>query len=203
MYPLDLAILKQVLNKHALIFLLLLLMSAIFCAFGFGFLYFSSELAAKIGGGIFAVLGIFLLLFNFATNFNSVKYYYEHGLLKKHGIEVLAIITNKNQEDYVPKQDTDDEIRTTDADIERELRIEYRYIYQSINCIGNGLFNIQSVFDGLEIGEKIPIMILPQKPSINLPRMTKIASLVKRKGLPNDSAENTTQVSEPLIDFEI
>jgi hypothetical protein len=203
MYPLDLSILKQVLSKHSGLFLALLLMSAIFCAFGFGFLFLFPELVAKICGGIFAAVGIFLLLFNFATNFNSVNYYYQHGLLKKYGIEVLAIITNKSQQDYVPKQDDDDDRPMTDADIERELIIEYSYIYQGVKYDRAGEFSNQAVFDGLAIGEKIPVMILPQRPNVNLPRMTKIASQVKRKGLSINAAENTTQSAELMVDFEI
>ncbi len=203
MYPLDLAILKQVLSKHALIFALLLLMSIMFCAFGFGFIFFAIGLGAKIGGGIFALAGIFIMLLNLAVNFNSVKRYYQHGLLKKHGVEVQALISNKAQEDYVPKQDYDDDRIITEADVERELHIEYSYIYQGVKYDSDGLFSNQTVFDGLAIGEKIPVMILPQKPNINLPRMTKIANQVKRKGLQNSNAENKTQVSEALIDFDV
>jgi hypothetical protein len=202
-YPLDLAILKQVLNKHAVLFFSLLLMSLVFCAFGFGFLFFADGSIAKITGILFAGIGIFILLLNFASNFNSVKLYYQHGLLKMHGIEVQAIINHKAQADYVPKQDADNDTPQTDADIERDLTIEYQYIYQGIQYDGYGLFSNQTVFDGLAIGEKIPVMILPLKPNINLPRMTKITNQVKRKSLPNYSAENTKQINEALIDFEL
>jgi hypothetical protein len=52
---------------------------------------------------VFSSAGLAILIFTFASNYSSINYYYEKGLLKQYGQEDQAEINNKHSEDFNSK----------------------------------------------------------------------------------------------------
>lgn len=204
--PLERKLMRAVLKQHAGIFLLLLCMSLIFAGIGAAVIYFKAaeDGGLYIFGGLFLLAGISIFIFNLISNYSSVQYYYEKGLLKQYGREVNATITDKRVDDAIVKNIPN----SSDADTttERDCIIAYSYVFGGKKYDAESFLDSQALFDQLEIGQRIPILVLPQQPETTYPRIKKLKAMLKMNlQQAKKSVENGTeniQVSQGLMEEE-
>jgi hypothetical protein len=190
--PWDWPLMRQVLRKHALLFSLLVLMGASFSiAGGLVAWYLGNGL---IFGLIFLVSGLGILGFAFISNYSSCLYYYEQQLLNKYGKHTLATIT-QTFINNTPVQ-TGPEI-PTDLD-EIYLSIAYRFTLLGKPYQGASIVNEFALFNAINIGMQVPILVMQNHPSVTRLQATKLKAELNPKTTVNQ--EQNKVISQPLLE---
>jgi Ni/Fe-hydrogenase subunit HybB-like protein len=101
--PFERKLLLSVIKNQLCFFMLLPSMGLIFSCTGVAMIYFTHEALPHFIGSTFLLAGLAILIFAFISNYSSIKYYYEKGLLKQHGREVQAETINKRTENFNSK----------------------------------------------------------------------------------------------------
>jgi hypothetical protein len=195
--PFDSALFKKVVARHLFEFISLFALGMVFVFMGGGFAYYFTGIPVKIFGCIFVSAGLGILVFDFVSNISSVRYYYEQGMLKKHGLEILAKITEKHVAEFRERKRTSREVLA----VERDLRIGFRYSFNLVSYDSECILDKQALYESLEIGQEIPVLILPYKPDVAYPRIGKLTSRMKLKNSrPVAEPDDNAVVSESLMD---
>lgn len=188
-------IMKKVLHKHLLLFLLLGIMGSICTTLGISGLMFG-DLHMQVIATIFALLpGLFILGFNLKSHYDSCMYYYEHALLKKYGKSVIATVTKKTIDRAVERNKTSNE---TNLDI---LSITYQFTYLRKPYEGESTIDLQILFNAIQIGMKVPILTMKDHHHITRLQSTKLKrqlNLTKQKPA-NNTIKKQAAVSQPLM----
>ena len=198
---LDFALLREVWRKHALAFVLLL-------GFGTLFLLVSLVLFFRIWlpdthHGIpllifllvFGACGLFIIGFACVSNLSSMRHYYEKGLLRQHGLNITAIVTEKKREECVAE--LRDETRRINVD-EVLLTVGFRFQFAGEEREGAGILTSEALFNALEVGQTLPVRILPWLPESGSIRQRALSNQLKK--FAEDKGNSRT--GEPLIDSE-
>jgi hypothetical protein len=171
-------------------------MGLIFSCTGVAMIYFTHEALPHLIGSTFLLAGLAILIFAFISNYSSIKYYYEKGLLKQYGREVQAEIINKRTENFNSKAFRS----TSDSSIiiERDCIIEFRYMFSGKIYESESYLNDETLFNKLEIKQTIPVLVLPQLPETAYPRINKLKNLLKVSNA-EENRSDLISVSQSLI----
>jgi hypothetical protein len=200
--PLDSALLKKITVDHLVSFLTLLVLGAVHIGFGCMAIYVINGTTAKIVGCVFILAGTGVSIFNFYSTVSSIRYYYEKSLLKKYGREVLAKVTEKHIDEFFEKNNHSSSTKRPLA-IERDYRIGFRYSFNGASYDSECFLNKQALYEILEIGQEIPILILPSKPDVAHPRIRKLTARIKtQKPKSTATPESDVVIGESLLDEE-
>ncbi|HKS32205.1 MAG TPA: hypothetical protein VJS14_00620 [Enterobacteriaceae bacterium] len=201
---LDFALLREVWRKHAPAFVLLLGLGALFLLVSL-VLFFRVWLSDAHHGIallifllVFGSCGLFIVGFACVSNFSSMRHYYEKGLLRQHGLNITAVITEKNREECVAE--LRDESRRINVD-ELLLTVGFRFQFAGEEREGADILTSEALFNALEVGQTIPVRILPWLPESGSIRQRALSNQLKRtQSIPEE--DNNSRTGEPLIDNE-
>lgn len=146
---------------------------------GWGLAWFGSDASADsdwllyIIGGAFSLPMVIILI----SLPSSVSYYYEKSLAKKYGVDKTARVTGKRIDEY--------NYRAKHGDFYEDMQefdyiVEYGYTFFGEHE-GEFILEEKDVFDGIEVGDEIPIRVLSFRPQFSYPRRS---TLAKQLGLP-------------------
>jgi hypothetical protein len=197
--PVGSALLKNITIQHLPFFLVLFILGAVFSCVGGGLIYYSTEISIKLFGCLFMLPGLGILIFAFVSNIKSISYYYNKCILKTYGREVLAKITEKHVDEFIDRNNRSD-ASEEDVVIERDYRVVFCYSFNAASYNSECFLDKQELFESLEIGQEIPVLVLPYKPDIAHPRIKKLTFQMKLKN-PEQFAkpENNVITSESLL----
>ena len=198
---LDFALLREVWRKHALAFALLLGLGTLFLLVSL-LLFFRVWLPDAYHGIpllifllVFGACGLFIVGFACVSNFSSMRHYYERGLLRQHGLNITAIVTEKKREECVAE--LRDETRRINVD-ELLLTVGFRFQFAGEEREGADILTSEALFKALVVGQTIPLRVLPWIPENASIRQRALSNQLKNA--PEDSGNSRT--GEPLIDSE-
>ena len=198
---LDVALLREVWRKHALTFSLLAGLGALFLLVSLG-LFFRVWLPDAHHGIllliftlVFGACGLFVLGFACISTISSVRHYYEKGLLRQHGLNITAVVTEKKREESVAE--LRDETRHIKVD-ELLLTVAFRFQFAGEAREGADILTSESLFNALAVGQTIPVRILPWRPESGSIRQRALSHQLKN--LADDKGHSRT--GEPLIDSD-
>lgn len=201
---LDVALLREVWRKHALAFVLLMGLGALFLVVSLA-LFFRLWLPDEQHGILlllfilaFSVCGLFILCFACFSNVSSMRYYYQKGLLRQQGLNITAVVTEKKREECVAQ--LRDETRRINID-ELQLTVRFRFQFAGESREGEDILTSEALFNALEPGQTIPVRILPWKPESGSIRQRALSNQLKRAQIIQED-DNNPRTGEPLIDSE-
>ncbi|WP_437888759.1 hypothetical protein [Phytobacter sp. V91] len=198
--PVDFQLLRQVAGKHVLLFVLMsgfglfsLAVSGLILWRGF----VDARASLWIFGGLFFCLGLFLIGFACISCLSSVRYYYEKGLLKRHGLNLNATLVSKSRVATDITLDINRNARHEHIDeLELSVGFEFQFAGQSWQCAD--LITSEKLFDALREGQTIPVRILPWIPERAAVRQRALLNQLKRE---NERAEDDNlRIAKPLIE---
>jgi len=196
---LDFALLREVWRKHALVFILLLGLGTLFLLVSLA-LFFRVWLPDVHHGILllifllaFGACGLFIVGFACVSNVSSMRHYYEKGLLRQHGLNITAIVTEKKREESLAE--LRDETRRIKVD-ELLLTVGFRFQFAGEEREGADILTREALFNALEVGQIIPVRILPWLPESGTIRQRALSNQLKN--LSEESGNSRT--GEPLID---
>jgi len=200
---LDFALLREVWRKHALAFVLLMGLGTLFLLVSL-VLFFRVWLSDAHHGIpllifllVFGTCGLFIVGFACVSNFSSMRHYYKKGLLRQHGLNITAVITEKNREECVAE--LRDESRRINVD-ELLLTVGFRFMFAGEEREGVDIVTSEALFNTLEVGNTIPVRILPWLPQSGSIRQRALSNQLRREQrIPVDDNPRT---GEPLVDGE-
>ena len=193
--PKDGPLMRQVLRKHLDILSIFSGMGLLFSIIGGAVIWWTHDGGEVIIGAVFLLAGLAILGFGLYSVYSSCLYYYEQGLLNKHGKQVEAIITAKSKQEAVDRNGTS---KPEDDVIETDLSVTYRYEwlrrpYESASMIAD-----MRLFEAIEIGMSVPILVMPSHPTITRLQSKK---LKRQLNLTNKIGQNSNEqpVSKGLM----
>lgn len=198
--PVDVALLRQVVRKHLVVFILVFGLGLLFSAlslliFGSG----DGRLMRWICSGAFLGVGLFLIGFAFKSTLSSIRYYYQKGQLKRHGLNLNARVVRKVRAETDIQLELERHSRHEHID-ELELKVwfDFQFDGQTWQCAD--LLSNEKVFDALNEGQLIPIRILPWAPESASIRQRALLNQLKRDDLRTQPDDSRT--GKPLIEFD-
>lgn len=196
---LDFALLREVWRKHALAFVLTVGLGMLFLLVTL-VLFFRVWLPDAHHGIpllifllVFGACGLFIVGFACVSNLSSMRHYYEKGLLRQHGLNMTAVITEKKREESVAE--LRDETRRINVD-ELLLTVGFRFQFAGEEREGADILTSEALL----VGQTIPVCILPWIPESGTMRQRALSNQLKRtQNIPEDDDKRS---GEPLIDSE-
>ncbi len=200
--PVDFQLLRQVARKHVLLFVLLSGFGLFFLAVSGLILWRGFEdprISLWIFGGLFLCLGLFLIGFAFVSCLSSVRYYYEKGLLKRHGLNLNATLISKSRMETDITLDINRNTHHEHID-ELELNVGFAFQFDGQTWQGADLIHSEKLYDALREGQTIPVRILPWAPGSASVRQRALLNQLKRED--ERVEEDNPRIAKPLIDID-
>lgn len=187
--PFDFAVWKQVIKSQATLFFILIFMSLLFLAFGFGIWFGINDGLARAIGMIFIFVGAGICVLALISTYNSCQYAYGQALLKRYGKELNATLIEKEDityyaqlaspDDYPEGKTWDNQIPPKISELpddakmpsEPEFRLAYRYRWDGKDYASEAIIDDSQVFAKAKIGDTVPIILLPQSPIVTQIRL--------------------------------
>lgn len=132
-----------------------------------------------IFGGLFALIGLFLFITAFVTTYSSIDYYYGLALLRKHGIEVDGVLTNKEAECEFRQEYNHRNEPAGEGYYECNLLVEFDFQFNGENHSGAFYLSKVETFDKLREGDPVPLKVLRLDPSVYKVRERRLANMLK------------------------
>lgn len=195
----DFPLLKHVFGKHALMFGLMAGMGLAFAGVGGAGAYFSDELAPRLAGILFLLIGVGTVVLACHMNISSISYYYSRGMLRKHGVDVVGSITDKRCEDAIVYR-VPNNVTKVPVGADRDLWVDYAYRYDGSDYQGTFACEDPTLFAALQLEQHVPLRVLRHEPAVSHPRLRKLKHQTARRKevrLPN----NIT-LGEDLVKFD-
>lgn len=138
-----------------------------------------TEVGVMIFGGLFALIGLFLFISAFVTTYSSIDYYYGLALLRKHGIEVDGVLTNKEAECEFRQEYNHRNKPAGEGYYECNLLVEFDFQFNGENHSGAFYLSKVETFDKLREGDPVPLKVLRLDPSVYKVRERRLANMLK------------------------
>lgn len=176
----DRSLLWTAIKDNLDIFFLMLGIGLICAIVGGGVFYLGfGEWGAMIFGGLFALIGGFLSFYSFIATYSSISYYYEQALLRKHGVEVDGVLTQKTA-DCQFYQDYDHNGRPLGEGYHLcNLLVEFEFQFKGETYSGAYYLNKLETFDKLQEGDPVPLKVLKLDPTAHKVRERRLANMLK------------------------
>lgn len=191
----DLKLLFTTVKDHLWGFLGLLLFGCLFSSVGGAIAWYADSWLIRIFFGVvFGGVGLFLIPASFVVNWSSIQYYYRQGLLKQHGVRVDAVLVDKSADCQVVR---DYDSRTRDMTNESkvcDLWIEFEYQFEGQHFAQSAFVRQASVFDRLQLGDVVPLLVLQPRPSVCKVRERRLDNLLKGR-----VPESPSQIPEGAV----
>ncbi len=170
--PLSWPLLLQSVRRHLAFFFILFFLGLPFAAVGIGLLWFadSSDWGAMFGAGLFALIGVAVMITAVVTNVSSIGYYYERALLRDHGTNVDGSVLTVVQ------------YNTPEHEEETLWLLRFRYTCQGQPHEGDAFLPDEQWVDRLVAGNWVPLRALKPRPAHAEPRWRKWKNQLQREG---------------------
>lgn len=201
--PVDFALLKQVAGKHLVLFAMLLgfgvfsVLASLLIFNGWSDVSGYDRVVKLLLGGVFLCTGQFLIGFAFKSSFSSIGYYYEKGLLKRHGLNLNATLSRKARTETDITLDINRNTHHEHID-ELELKVWFDFEFDGQRWQCADLINSEKLFEALSEGQTIPVRVLPWIPGSASVRQRALLNQLKREGVPEE--RDNPRIAKPLTD---
>lgn len=161
-------------------FFLLLGMGLAFGITGGGVFYSSfGEWGPMIFGGLFALIGLAIFVSSFVVTYSSIGYYYGLALLRKHGVEVDGVLTQKTADCQFHQEYGNNNRPLGEGYHLCNLLVEFEFQFNGQNHNGAYYLNKLETFDKLEEGDPVPLKVLRFDPTVHKVRERRLANMLK------------------------
>ena len=184
---------REVIGKHLSIFLLILFMGLLFSTIGGLCIWLAAD--SLIFGMLFLLAGLAMIGFSCVSTYSSCLYYYQQSLLKQYGRSSEAVVTNKIRDEFRDKNNPNDD---EDDIIETNLSVQYRFKQLGKTYEGESCLSDLALFDAIEIGMQVPIIVMKDHPTITRLQTKKLKNLLKISG--NTTSPKNVSISESLME---
>ncbi|MEN0578654.1 hypothetical protein AAIG39_06480 [Phytobacter palmae] len=198
--PVDIALLRQVLRKHIIVFVAVCASGMLFSVASL-FIFSRSDGRFMPGllGGVFLCVGLFLIGFAFKSTLSSVSYYYQKGQLKRFGLNLNATLVRKTREKTNIQYDFERYSRREHIEeLAFTLWFDFQFDGRTWQCAD--LISNEKMFDALSEGQVIPVRILPWMPESASVRQRALLNQLKRDDVRAEPDDPRT--GRPLIEFD-
>ncbi len=170
--PLSWPLLLQSVRRHLAFFFILFSLGLSFAAVGGGMLWFadSGDGGVMFGGGLFALIGIGIIITAVVTNFSSIGYYYERALLRKYGANVDGEVLGVTQYN---EPENEEEVLWL---------LRFRYAYVGRCHEGEAFLPDEKWLSQFGVGDWVPLRVLKPRPKYAEPRWRKWKKQLQRAG---------------------
>ena len=176
----DWLLLWSVVKDHTTFFLILFVMGLVFGLVGGVILYNGfGELGAMFIGGLFALIGLAMFIAAFVTTYSSISYYYDLALLRKHGMNVDAVLTRKEAQCQFHQEYDHNNNPLGEGYHLCDLLVEFDFQYNGRNYSGAYYLGKADLFDKLREGDPLPLRVLRLDPTVHKVRERRLANMVK------------------------
>jgi hypothetical protein len=185
----DWSLLWSAVKDHTTFFFILLVMGLVFGLVGGVILYNGfGELGAMFIGGLFALIGLAMFIAAFVTTYSSISYYYDLALLRKHGMNVDAVLTKKEAQCQFHQEYDHNNNPLGEGYHLCDLLVEFDFQFDGRNYAGAYYLGKAELFDKLREGDPLPLRVLRLDPTVHKVRERRLANMLKDRATEGSSA---------------